>query len=175
MKKVLFSMILLGFFVDYSFLSVLMPSYIGANLVLIVVTISCFERSFFEAVGWSLLAGLMLDYVSHTPFGTNIFLFVLLVWIFDFLRRKLLSEKISMFVAFMLFVSSFIFYEFARFIFLRSLDFFGVHFFEANFSWKQFFAFLTMKIAVALFGLLLFKIYQMAKKVLGVNKLEIKV
>ena len=78
MRKLFFTIIIIAFFLDYSFLPMLRFDVTsGANFLLLVLVIILLKRSFVKSIGWIVLGGLLLDYVSSAPFGIYVLAFLL--------------------------------------------------------------------------------------------------
>lgn len=176
MKKIILTILFIGFFADYSFVPSWGVSFSGAGFSLVAVVIAALERNLSEAVLWALLAGLLLDYVSRFPLGTNVFLLVLLVLTIDLFRKKIFSGKVSPGAVFGLLLGSFFLYDFLGavisniFIFAEGGDrgFFPI---SAALQWKVFFA----KFLAAGAGLFFLALYRKIKKIWGFEKMEIKI
>lgn len=95
---------ILGLFLITSF--ILEQSFVGLDLVLLTLLAFGQIRPFSEVVYPCLLAGIILDLFSHTPFGTNAIFFLVAVFITKiFLKKGALTARFLPFLPVVFIVS----------------------------------------------------------------------
>ncbi len=98
MKKIYLILLLLAFFLQFSFFPLLGGNFQIPNLILIVVTIIGVRKTSMENWGWFLLAGAIFEIFSVDFFGFNLILFSLTggsVW---FLKNIILNKEKNIFI-----------------------------------------------------------------------------
>lgn len=128
MKKWKTFILVLLFFLQFSFAPFVLRSQFGINFLLIfcVVLFFSFEKSLKKNLIWVLLAGLLFDYFSYNFFGLGIFVFLTTSLIIFLISQRVIREDRSFLLEFFSVIFIKIIFDF-QFWFLSHYSF---HFFN---------------------------------------------
>lgn len=176
MKKLFFTILVVAFFLDYSFLPMLhFDVALGANFLLLVTVIILLKRSFTESIGWIILSGLFLDYVSMTPLGVYVLAFLLTGIVLETFQKKLLTSTPNAVSLLLIFFGAFIVFEGIRLIIMGATYLIGIVPGPAIFRIQSFATLLTLKISLSLIGVFLFNFVEKLEWLMGEKTIELKV
>ncbi len=90
MKKILFIILIILFFVQYSYISLVSgnPYFRGSGLVATLIIALFLRENVYRLLWWAFLVGLLLDYFSTTSFGTYAIIFIILAGIIEIYKTK---------------------------------------------------------------------------------------
>lgn len=97
MKKFYIILILLVFFLQFSFLPLLSWKILIPNILLITVIAVGIKKNFYENLGWLLFAGVLFEIFSVSCWGLNL-LFFILAGIFAWFFYNILLNKEKIFL-----------------------------------------------------------------------------
>lgn len=127
MKKIIFLLVCVAFFLDFSFFPMLNTFFFSsANFLVIMIVAIILRRSFNESVGWAIFGGLLLDYVSSSFLGMHVLIFLLLVFLLNFVRNKLFSNNLGSLPLFVIFASAVVFFGMMKLLIYKMLSLAGV-------------------------------------------------
>lgn len=101
MKKIYLSLIILAFFIQFSFLPVFFQELQIPNLILIAVTIIGVKKSLAENIAWFLLAGFIYELFSVDFFGFYLIIFTLVGFSVWFFKNIILNKENSFLIEFL--------------------------------------------------------------------------
>jgi|GEM_PF-1607676 len=93
MKKFNFLIIFLLFLVQFSFLPIFFENLEVPNLILIGAIIAGFGKSFWETLGWLILAGMIFEFFGSAFFGFYLLIFILVGLVVWALRNVILNQE----------------------------------------------------------------------------------
>jgi rod shape-determining protein MreD len=76
-----------------SFLPYFFSSQNVPDFLLVIIIFSATRVDFWKILIWVILGGMILDFSYFVPLGTNIFAFILVAFIVNFLARKILAAQ----------------------------------------------------------------------------------
>lgn len=112
MKKIIFTLLLFIFFLDFSFLPIVSKDYLGGGYLLLdFLIILLIERSWGENLLWIILTAWLLNIVN--PFNFLGFVFILMVsaGIITLIKMIFIDERLNLLKRNILFGSAFFSYE----------------------------------------------------------------
>ena len=128
----------------------------GANFLLLVMVIILLKRSFAESVGWIVLGGLLLDYVSITPLGICVLAFLFTGIGLEAFQKKLLTSTPSTISLLLIFFGSFVAFEGTRLIIIEATYLFGIAPDPEIFRIQDIATLLALKVFLSFIGVFLF-------------------
>ncbi|MEA1926219.1 MAG: hypothetical protein U9M90_03175 [Patescibacteria group bacterium] len=102
MKKILFLILIVLFFVQYSYISLVSgnPYFRGSGLIATFIIALFLKENVHGSFWWAFLVGLLLDYFSTTSFGTYAIIFIILAGIIKIYKAKFEQSRHKMLFAF---------------------------------------------------------------------------
>ncbi len=176
MRKLFFTILIIAFFLDYSFLPMLRFDMApGANFLLLVLVIILLKRSFTKSVGWIVLGGLLLDYVSVTPIGIYVLAFLLTGIGLEVFQKKLITSTPNAISLLMIFFGSFIVFEGFRLIIIETTQLLGISAEPAMFQIENITTLLVFKILLSFIGVFMFNFVDKFEWLIGEKTIELKI
>lgn len=123
MKKILFLLLWLAFFMQFSILSTIF-SNLNIDVVLLLVVVLSIMYPFEENIIWVLLGGFLIDSFSAAGFGLHLIGFLSTAFIIDVFRRTSLPERRGTIIPLMVLVSSKFIYDILMWLLSHSFHYY---------------------------------------------------
>ncbi len=148
-------------------------SVFSTELILCFLLALFLRRTYLENLTWAFFAGLLVDYFSDSVLGFNVLVFAVIVFVIDFLKRKLALKEmhfsiVAIIVFFGTILSDFLILFFSNLLLLvKILD----NPISIDFSWNYF----LVKILLAVIGFFFYRTILFIEKVFGIGLREIRI
>ena len=176
MRKILFLLLILIFFIQYSFIDVMSSSSAwGVDLISAFLISLWLKEGTQNKLMWAFVAGLLVDYFSSMNLGTYIIIFIFLSIMVELYKTKFVQSQKKIVMVFIAMFFGQIFVDLVLFIFMKSEIFFGRNIDNVMFEGINMFQYFVVKLVMSIVGVGVYKIIDYIYEIAGKNTLELKI